>query len=366
MSADHEGRVERFGERPAERVLVDLGCITQGVLLAAATHVCVAFTRAEFPAINAPKIIDDLHGLVHQQRRLVDHRDAVQMPHGIETGREQAREPLRESGRSLGGRFQYQVADQARLIDAADDQRWGEPPGVGEGRLGFLVFSLAVDDDAVALAPECARGLPDLLHQHAGGIVLRDADALSKQPLLVVIGGAERRDDHDVFVRERVPQQRDGDSRLRQPAVDRERKALVRLQESEAAPPQVLVHERIVDEFAQHEDPAARILGQGLVGALDGVLHPEAEAEMTRNDVAHRAEIERGRTVGGTFACAIQRLDCLAKRALIQGAGGLILRVDVMVAFPLDAKAVDVVVLAKAEIGYRNEVGLNSGDRCGE
>ena len=160
------------------------------------------------------------------------------------------------------------------------------------------MFGLAVDDDAVALPPECAGGFPDLLHQHARGVILSDANPLPDEFFLVLVGGAESRDDHNVIASQGIPEKRRGAAGLGQPAADREWPALVRLQKTETAPPEVFVHERIVDQFTQHKHSAARVSREGFVGAFDGVFHAETKAEMTRNDVAHRTKIEHRGTAG--------------------------------------------------------------------
>ncbi len=149
-----------------------------------------------------------------------------------------------------------------------------------------LMLRLAVDDHREAFAAEGARGLPDFFHQHAGGVVLRDADALAHELFLVLVGRAERRDDHDVLTRERLPEQGSAQARRGRRALDREGHALVGLQVAQSALQEILVHERVMDQLAQHEDALAGILRERLVGPLDRVFHPEAEAEMAGNDVS--------------------------------------------------------------------------------
>jgi hypothetical protein len=97
------------------------------------------------------------------------------------------------------------LAQPAGFLDVADNQRGGVAPRIGKCGLRLLVLGLAVDDDGEALATVAAGRLPDLLHQHAGGIVLVDGDALAHEAGLVLIGRTEGRDDDDVVGGQRVP-----------------------------------------------------------------------------------------------------------------------------------------------------------------
>src|SRR5688572_32763333 len=107
--------------------------------------------------------------------------------------------------------------------------------GVGERGLGLLVLGLAVDDDGVALAAEGPGRLPDLLHQHAGGVVLGYLDALANEPLLVLIGGAEGGNDDHVLAGERVPEGLSAGGPGGRAPVKGEGRALVALEIAQAA-----------------------------------------------------------------------------------------------------------------------------------
>ena len=301
-----------------------------------------------------------------EQRGLIDHRDALEVAVEIEARSRQGAEPLGKRGLPRGGGLQDEPPDEARLRQVADDERGREAPGIGEGRLGFLVLGLAVNDDRVPLAAEHPRGFPDLFHQHAGGVVLGDGDALAHKLLLVLIGRPKGGDDHDVIAGECVPQQRLGGAGLRQPAADGEGPALVGLQEPQAAPEEILVHKRVVNQLAEHEDAASRIFRQRLISALDGVFHAEAEAKMARDDVPHRAEIEHRGMRRGAFMNAVDCLDGLAEAALVKGPGHGILGVDAVIALLLHAKTVDVLVFAEMQVGNPDQVGLQPVDHGGE
>ena len=87
-------------------------------------------------------------------------------------------------------------------------------------------------------------------------------------------------------------------------AGDGEGDAFVGLEVAQAAAEEVVVDEGVVDQLGEHENTAAGVFGEGLVGALDGVFHPEAEAEVAGEHVADGAEIERHGVGGGAFVAA--------------------------------------------------------------
>src|SRR4051812_47660201 len=97
------------------------------------------------------------------------------------------------------------------------------------------MLSLAVNNDSVALAAKRARSLPDLFHQHAGSVILRDADAFADEPFFIFIRRPEGRDDNNVVAGQGIPEQRSrltGRGRL---AINGERHTLVCLQVTQAA-----------------------------------------------------------------------------------------------------------------------------------
>ena len=75
----------------------------------------------------------------------------------------------------------------------------------------------AVDDDRVAIASVGARSLPDFFHQHAGGVVVENGDTLADEAALVLVGGTEGGDDHDVVGGERIPERGIGSGRRVRP-----------------------------------------------------------------------------------------------------------------------------------------------------
>ncbi len=149
-----------------------------------------------------------------------------------------------------------------------------------------------------------------------------------------------------------------GTDAVAHPAVDPVGHALVRLEVAQAPAEEVLVHKRIVDQLGKHEDAAAGILRQGLVGPLDRVLDPQAEAEMARDDVAHRAEVEGDGRRRGALMAPGQGLDRGAELRLVEGVGGRVLGVDGGVALLFRAELVDEVVLAQVQVGDRHQVRL--------
>ncbi len=78
-----------------------------------------------------------------------------------------------------------------------------------------------------------------------------------------------------------------------------QRLARGRAQEPDAARQQVVVDVRVVDHLGQEVDPSGgglvRVLVEGAVGDLDGVLDAEAEAEVPGQLDADRPEVEDAR-----------------------------------------------------------------------
>ena len=321
---------------------------------------------AKLAPVDLAQVLDDAERFVHQQRGLVHDGHALEVPGDVEARGVAAREELVEP--AAHGRFAARddLAELPGLVEVADNHSRGVPARVGKRGLGLLVFTLAVNDDGVALAAVGTRGLPDLFDQHAGGVILADGDALAHQPALVVVGGAERRDDDNIFGRERVPEQRYAGRVRGAPAVHGIGLALVGLEITQAAAQEILVDEGIVDELREHEDAAPRVLGQGLVGPLDRVFHAEAESEVTGDDIAHGTEIERDRVGGGALVLAGDGLDRDAELRLVEGARAGILRVDGGVAFRRGPELVDEIVLAQVQVGNLDEKRFQLREQRGE
>ena len=140
------------------------------------------------------------------------------------------------------------------------------------------------------------------------------------------------------------------------PAVGGVGLALVGLQVTQPAAEQVLVHEGIVDQLGEHEYPARGVFRQRLVGALNGVLHAEAEPEVARNHISHRPKIERDRSGRRALVLAGDRLDRDAELRLVQPARHGVLRVNGGVALRRRPELVDEVVLAEMQVGDFYEI----------
>ena len=195
---------------------------------------------------------------------------------------------------------------------------------------------------------------------------MADGNALAHEAALVVVRGAEGRDDHDILGRERIPEQGDTRRGGGLAAVGGVGFALVGLQVAQPAPKQVLVDEGIVDQLREHEDAAAGIFREGLVGPLDGVLHAEAEAEMARDHVADRAEVEDDRRRGRALMLAGDGLDRGAKLRLIECAGDGVLGVNRRVALLGGTELVDEIVFPEVQVGDLDEIGIKPAEECGE
>jgi hypothetical protein len=142
--------------------------------------------------------------------------------------------------------------------------------------------------------------------------------------------------------------------------------SFVSLQVTQTAAEEVLVDEGIVNQLGEHEHAAAGIFREGFVGPLDRISHAQAETEVTRNHVTHRAEIERDRRGGGALVLPGQRFDRGAQLRLIERARRGVLRVDRSVALFFRAKFINEIVFSEMEIGNLDQVGLELLEEHGE
>ena len=143
-------------------------------------------------------------------------------------------------------------------------------------RLGLLVIVLAMDDGGEPVFGIRLDALPHVEHRAARRVHQHATDGA--QPLEVLDGDAERREQHDVG---------GGDAR------EVELGAFGPVQEVDTHSPQLGVDVGIVDDFADQEQPAVGELGAGLIGVLDGAVHTVAEAELARELERQITERER-------------------------------------------------------------------------
>ena len=320
------------------------------------------FTRAvrsvDFGESLAQRL-DDCAGLIHQERGLIDDRDALQIPVDIKTRGELAGEHFVKASSLRRIPAARQGNQAAGFLEVAHDHGLRVPAGVGEGGLGLLVLRLPVDDHGVTVPSIRPGRLPHLLHQHAGRIMLEYGDALAHESGLVVVGRTEGGDDDDVIRRQSVPAQGHTGRLGCLPSIDGQRHPFVALQVKQPPLPEIVIDEGIVDQLREHEHPPPGIGGQRLIGALDRVAHAEAEAKVARNKVLDGAEIEGHRRDRGALVLAGQLLDRGAQARLVQALGLCILRVDTGVAFLLGTELVDEVALAQVQVGNLHEVRID-------
>ena len=130
------------------------------------------------------------------------------------------------------------------------------------GGLRFLVPDLAVNDRRVAALGVAPDVLPDVQHRAARRVDERAAarvEALQHRD-----GDAERRQDHDVVLAEASIA------------------VAVVAQERDPHGPQLLVHVRVVDDFAGEEHAAVGKALARLIRVVDGAIDAVAEAELAR------------------------------------------------------------------------------------
>src|SRR5262249_21396077 len=130
----------------------------------------------------------------------------------------------------------------------------------------LLVVVLAVNQRGEPVTCVALDTLPDVEYGTTGGIHENTADLA--QRLEIVDGHAEGRHDNDVFWANRAKIERTGRIRTEQ--------------NIDAHVPQPVVDERIVNDFADEEDPLVRKLATRLISVLDRPLHPVTESEFAR------------------------------------------------------------------------------------
>src|SRR5699024_4975655 len=140
------------------------------------------------------------------------------------------------------------------------------------------MIMLAVNDQRITFTRELIPALPNLLHKGTGGVKFVGINAVVFELLLHLDSSTEGGYNHNIIFIQRLNRN--------------ELSAVGLKQKADAAFQQILVDRRVVDHLAEQVDILLRIVGNRIVGDVNGIFDAIAEAKVAGHQKAHGTEIQ--------------------------------------------------------------------------